>query len=300
MVMAIADRGAKIETVTITDSNGKKYVTPDFGRKKIKIGIDYINKITGLKLSEKEATKLLQNARYEVKKKGKLFELEYGNYRNDILHPIDVVEDILIGYGYNSIKTNKPEMSVVGFDNPETAHIDKVRDVCVGMGLQEVLTFTLTSKEKQFEMIGENENGFVEISNPVSANRSIFRKNIYPELLEFLSKNKHNEYPQKIFEVGKTIELDNSTDTKTAEKTKVCVVMANKGYGFTQIKSVFDAICKEMQIACTIKESTNKAFKEGKSAEIIGQSKGIFGELDEKTTEAFGIKQPVIVLEMEI
>ena len=300
MVMALADRGGKIESVTVVDG-AKKTSTPAFGTKRIEVRADFLRKISGLALNDREIAQLLERAGYEVKgtKAGKL-QLEYGDYRTDIIHPVDVAEDLLIGYGYNSIRPQRPKMAVVGEERAETTYIDKVRDVCVGLALQEVLTFNLTSREKQEKMAGLKGQQFVEIANPVSGNWSIMRRNIYPELLEFLSKNKHVEYPQNIFEVGKTVELDPSSDTKTREKNKLCIVMSGKSYGFTHIKSVFEAVCRELGKKCPLKDERHPSLKEGRGAAIFGGSTGFLGELSDEARKNFGLEQPVTVLEMEI
>ncbi len=300
MVMALADRGGKIEGVSMVDSNGKKFVTPNFGTKKISLEIEYVKKVSGLNLGEKEIISLLEKAGYEVGEKGKKLGLEYGNFRSDVLHAVDVVEDVLIGYGYNRIRPERARLSVVGSELGETAFIDKVRDVCVGLGLQEVLTFVLTSKEKQGRMIGLEGQEFVEIANPISLNWSIMRKNIFPEMLEFLSKNKHYEYPQKIFEVGKTIEIDPKSDSRTKEKNVLCIALSGKDYGFTSIKSAFEAVCRELGKKCAVKPLKHPSFEEGKSAEISGDSKGFFGEIRPVIRENFGLQYPVVILEMEL
>src|SRR3989344_6077231 len=252
MCMALADRGGKIEAVKIKFPKTKTYPkapieTPFFNTKKIECDIDYIKKISGLELTDSEIISLLQKARYEVKKSGKKLKLQYPDFRNDIMHPVDVVEDVLIGYNYNKIRPVRPKMSVTGEQRAQTSYLDKVRDACIGLSLQEVLTFNLTSKEKQQKMVELSGEEFVEIANPVSANWSILRKNISPELLEFLSKNKNVEYPHKIFEVGKTLSLDANSDTKTKEKNVLCVALAGKGYGYTLIKSIFEALCRELE-----------------------------------------------------
>jgi len=301
ITMALADRGGKIETVTITDSDGKKITTPNFENKKIEIDIQNMKKITGMELEEKEIIELLEKARYKiVKKTEKKIQLEYGNYRNDILHEVDVFEDILIGYDYNKIKPEKPKMAVTGNEKKETKLIDKARDICVGMGLQEILTFTLTSKEKQEKMVELKNEEFVEIANPVSANWEVLRKNLYPELLEFLSKNKSKEYPQKIFEIGKTLELDNTTDTKTKEKNKICIMVSAKEAGFTQAKSMLEAIAREFNKKIQLKETKNPSLKKGKGAEVTGELKGLIGEISEQVLANFNLEMPTIVVEIEI
>ena len=305
MCMALADRGGKIEAVKINFPKTKTYPsksieTPFFATKKTSIDIDYANKISGLGISAKEMISLIQKAGMNAKQKGRKIEVEYPDYRADILHPVDVIEDILIGYGYNKIPVQKVEMSVIGSERKESLYLDKARDVCVGMGLQEVLTFVLSSKEKQEKMIGFEKEEFVEIANPVSANWTIMRKNIYPELLEFLAKNKHYEYPQNIFEIGKTLELDKKSDTGTKESARLCIVMTNSGYGFTHIKSVFGAVCRELGKKCQVKETKHPSLKEGRSALISGDSEGILGELKQEIAANFGLHKPIIVLEMDL
>ncbi len=305
--VALADRGGKIEAVKIIFPKGGPYPkapveTPFFRTKKITLDMGYAREISGLELQGKEIVALLGKARYAVKKKADKLELEYPDYRNDILHPVDIVEDILIGYGYNMIGTLRPEMVVTGAEQLETPYIDKVRDACVGLGLQEVLTFVLTSKGKQANMVGRDpeKEEFVEITNPVSSNWGIMRKSIYPELLEFLSKNKHVEYPQRIFEVGKTVELDANTDTRTRERTKLCIALAGKGCGFTLIKSALVAVCRDLGKKCSLHETSHPALKEGRRAEITGDTSGILGEVSEEVKKNFGLEQDVVLLEMEL
>ncbi len=305
--MALADRGGKIEAVKINFPKTKTYPpksieTPFFGTKKITLDADYVMKITGLALTEKQIAGLLHRAGMEARAKGKKIVVKYPDYRDDILHPIDIVEDILVGYGYNNIGTLRPQMSVVGSEQPEMPYLDKVRDACIGLGLQEVLTFVLTSKEKQAKMVGLNQESeeFVEIANPVSSNWGIMRKRIYPELLEFLAKNKHAEYPQRIFEVGRTVELDPNTDTRTREKNKLCIVMAGKGYGFTLIKSALMAVCRELGKKCALRESSCATLMDGRRAEITGDTSGIIGELSDEVKKNFGLEQDVVLLEMEL
>src|SRR3989344_313597 len=292
--MALADRGGKIEGVKIIFPKTKTYPkkpieTHFFGTKKITVPIDYFRQVSGLELTEKQLVPLLERARYSVKKKGASLELEYPDFRNDIMHPVDVVEDMLISYDYNKIVPQRPKLAVVGEELKQTAYIDKIRDVCVGMGLQEVLTFNLTSREQQEKMVLLKGEEFVEIANPVSTNWSILRKNIYPELLEFLSKNKHAEYPQGIFEVGTALALDSSSDIKTRQMNKLCIVMSGREFGFTRIKSVFEAVCHELGKKCTLSATSNPSLKDGRRGAIGGDSKGILGELSEQVAKNFGL-----------
>jgi phenylalanyl-tRNA synthetase beta chain len=301
MVMALADRGGKIESVEIIDANGKKYVTPEFGTKKIVLETEKVNKISGLELTKKEIIELIKRSGMNPKANGKKIIVEYSDNRIDILHAMDVIEDIIIGYGFNRIEPQKIEMSVVGEELAKRKYLDKARDVCVGLGLQEVLTFNLTSREKQEKKTGLREEEFVEISNPVSANWEIMRKRIFPELLEFLSKNKHVEYPQKIFETGKALEIDSKSETGVKEKDVLCIIAVDKKANFTLAKSVLDAVCKNLGINYLLKETSKEWLEQGKSAEVIIENKkGFVGEASKTVLKNFGIEMPAIIIEIEL
>ncbi len=306
IVMAFADRDGKIESVKINFPKGQTYpkksvYTPSFGTKSIQIEINYIKKILGIELTTKQILDLLSKARYSAKIKGNKIIAEYPSYRNDILHPIDVIEDILISYGYNNFRTQKTELPVTGKLLKKTSLIENTREICVGLGLQEILTFTMTSKEKQEKKLGLKDQEFVEIENPMSSNYAIFRKNLFPELLEFLSKNKNALYPQKIFEIGKTLELNASTQTGVQEKERVAIVISDKKANFTTAKSIFENICQNLGLEFEIKESNLIYLEKGKSAIAVGkEKKALFGELSEKTMQEFKIEEKTIIIELDL
>jgi len=302
MVSALAERGFDIYSVKIKYAN-KTIVTPDFTPKKIEVEIDSIKKISGLDLDTKQVVELLRQARYDVKVKGKKLLCEYPAYRPDILHPVDVAEDAIISYGYNRIEPEPIRVSTKGSELKVKKFKRAFENVCVGLGLQGVLTFTMTSKAKQSEMIGINpeKEQFVEIDNPVSEKYTVFRKRLYPELLEFLGKNKHAPFPQKIFEIGKTLELDSKAETGAAEKNKMCIVLSGKGAEFTIIKGVLDAVADNMELKYSLLECGEAALEKGKSASVkIMGKKGFLGELRKEVMTSFGLEQPTAVLEIEI
>lgn len=305
--MALADRGADIEQVEIvypktTAYPKKNALTPTFGAKKIVIESSLINSLTGLSLNEKEMIALLEKSGMNAKaSKGKI-TAEYPDYRIDIMHKVDIIEDLLVGYGYNKIAALPINMNVRGAEDPFERKKNALAEACVGMGLQEIITFTLTSKEKQGEKILCNLDGTVEIKNPMSLNWCILRKNIFPEMLEFLAKNKDAEYPQKIFEIGKTVEAWGNTDTGVAEKNKLSISLCGAGNNYTSIKSVLESLEEKTGLKYELKESSLPFLEEGKAADISlnGKKIGFIGEAGEKTLANFSIRQPVAMLEIEI
>lgn len=299
MTQAFFERGGKVKTVKI-QYKGRSEITPLVKEKKMSFTLDYLNKICGNGFSAKQVKQLLEKARYNVTIKGNKVLVKYPDYRKDILHPVDIIEDALISFGYDNIKPQKLEMPVFGSEQPKVEMLNKTRDACIGLGLQEILSFTLTSKEKQKTKTGLKEQ-FVEIANPISQNWEIFRKNLFPESLDFLFKNKNQEFPQKIFEIGKTIELNPKKETRVNEKEKLCICISDSRTNYSQIKSVMDAVCNYLGIDYKLSGLNHPSFESGKSAAItFGAKKGFLGEINQNTLQKFGIETKTTVLELEL
>ncbi len=297
---ALADRGAQIGSVEVNYGN-KKIATPFFEKKKIVFPKELLQKVTGLQKKDANWLKLFQQSGFEAKFKGKNIACCYSNLRQDILHAVDIIEDLLISEGYNAVPLEFPKMPVVGHENKESLFVDAVREACIGMGLQEILTFTLSSKEKQAEKIGLKEEGFVEIENPASSNYAVFRKQLFPEPLDFLNKNKNSPYPQHVFEVGKTVELDEKSETGAREKEKLCIVLSSRKTNFSEIKSHLQAVCSAFQWKFELNETEHPAFESGQAGLIkIGEKTGIIGVVNKKTMQNFGLETPVTVIEIEL
>jgi phenylalanyl-tRNA synthetase beta chain len=309
MLMALADRGGKIYSCKIhfpstkaPYPNKKIISTPEFKTKKMLFEKTLIEKKTGLKLKDIEIKFLLEKARYNVKINKNKLEVEFPTYRKDIFHGVDVVEDLLISHGYNNIAPEKIEMSVKGSQKKEVLFQDFVREGCVGLGLQETQTYNLTSKEIQAEKMNleKEKDEFVEIANPVSIKYGIMRKRLLPQLLSFLSKNKNQEFPQKIFEIGTTVELDNEEDENFRQSNKLCVVSTHSNTNFTEIKSILVSLCDYLGLEVKVNKKEFAFLGENAAELIINGKKGFIGELNKEVIKNFGLKKPVVLFEFEL
>jgi phenylalanyl-tRNA synthetase beta chain len=299
MCMALADRKGEIYSVELNYGK-RKIVSPQFKEEKIAFPFSEVNELLGTSFGKKEILKLLEKKRMQGKIKKERIEVSFGDYRKDIIHPWDVIEDIAIAFDYNELAPEELRVFTIGSLRKETTKINEIRELCIGLSLQEIASNHLTSKEIQSKKMLLKEE-FVEIANPVSLNWEIFRKNLLPESLEFLSKNKHCSFPQKIFEVGRTVELNEKNENMVEEKWKLCISISHSKTGFNEIKSVLDAIARELKLEYSLKEEKIPFLEEGKSALIlIGKKKGFIGELKQKVKENFGLENNVSVMEIEL
>lgn len=304
--MALADRGGKIYSCKVHFPSEKKpypaksLYTPVFATEKISFDNELVGKKTGLALKDKEVLDLLSRARYNASIKGSKITVEYPTYRTDIFHVVDVIEDLLISYGFNNVVPQKIEMNVVGSQLKEAEQMDFVRGGCAGLALQEVLTYNLTSKQVQAANMQLHREEFVEIANPVSVNYEVLRKRIAPQLLEFLSKNKDKEFPQRIFEVGTCLALDPKAEDGVRQSTNLCVAITHSNVNFTEIKSFLVSLCKYLGAKVDVKKKEFPFLGENSAEITVNGKKGLVGEVKKEVVVAFGLRKPVALFEFEL
>lgn len=297
LVCNITERGGKILTVKI--SNKK---TPDLEPYKISLDVEAVDKILGLGLNENHIEEILKRMRYDVRKlKGGKLDIDVPPYRSDILHVIDLIEDVAIGYGYNNIQPLLPKVATVGKQSELEKNSRRIRELMAGFGMQEILNFVLTNEEDEFRKM-KVEGKAVELLNPVSSEYSICRTWLLPSLLKNLAANKHVDYPQKIFEVGDCVQIDEKEETKTKSVRKLAGVVSHYDTNLTEVKSLVEGVLKNLNYDYTIKEFNHPSFIESRCGEIIVDNKqiGFFGEVHPQVLENWKLETPVIAFEIEV
>ena len=281
---SLAERGGAMEQVKII--NGKEKKTPDLTPYHTEVKLSYIKKIIGIDV---DAKKCLEKMGHSVKIDGSIAKVISPAWRMDILHPIDIVEDIAIGYGYNLIPDSLPKEITFG----ESFDYGKIHGTMIGLGFNEVLTLTLSSKKKEFEDM--NIKGkTVEVENPISMHHSIIRYSLIPSLLEILSRNKHNDLPQRIYEFGDVIQ-------EMQQKKILAGVKIDAKTNFTECKSIVEAILRNFGLKMDVEEIKHHSFIDGRCASIIvnGKHIGYFGEINPDVITKFSLEYPVIAFEMD-
>jgi phenylalanyl-tRNA synthetase beta chain len=144
----------------------------------------------------------------------------------------------------------------------------------------------------------------VEVDRPISLERTMIRTNLINGLMEFLEDNKHEDLPQKIFEIGDVLYLDDTQETKTKTVKKLSALICHSTTNFTEIKSTTASVLLNLGYDTQITPSTNPSFIKGRAGAIIGKSKngeieGVFGELSPLVIDNFDLKYPVTCFEIK-
>jgi phenylalanyl-tRNA synthetase beta chain len=285
----------------ISEENKKfKIITPDLRPRSIILDINYLNKIFGIELKIKEIKGLLIKSGYEIKKIRKdNIEILYPAYRQDIMHQRDVIEDLLISYGYNKIEPKEIRIFTIGEESDIEKFSNIVAEIFVGLGFQEIISYMLTSKKNLFEKMNLKEEKIVEIENPLSERWSVFRNRLLPSLLDFLFHNKNVEYPQKIFEIGDCVIIENN---EPKDKRILCVAISDSKVGYEDISSYLDAFMRALEIKYKLIKTKDESFIKGRVANILVNNNkiGIIGEIHPAVLENFNIEMPVACFEIDI
>jgi len=308
VTLALIDRGGKAYAATVRYPGDafygvKKVVTPDFRSKRMDLSVGYANKILGLPLTAERMAECLLTAGFGVEKvSGDSVSVLVPCYRVDVMHAVDLVEDIAVAYGYNNIEPVWRELPSTGGVRREQRLIDVSREFMVGLGFQEVLNYTLTSPESLFDKMNLEKTRIVAVANPKIVTMSCLRSWLLPSLMEFLGSNQSVEFPQKIFELGKVTLLDDTKETKTRDEEWLAAATTHPTASFTEIKSALDAFFMNLGVEWQIKETVHPSFIEGRvgTATVHGVDVGVLGEVNPAVLEAWKLENPVAAFEVNV
>ncbi len=308
VTLALIDRGGSAYAATVRYPDDPLYVsrtvvTPDFSNKRMDLGVSYANSVLGLQLSAEQMAGLLLTAGLGVENLSEeSLVVQVPCYRVDVMHQVDLVEDIAIAYGYNNIEPFWRELPTTGGVKPEQRLIDVARELMVGLGFQEVLTHTLTNPESLFDKMNREKTRIVEVANPKVVTLSCLRNWLLPGLMEFLGNNQSVEFPQKVFELGKVTLLDETRETKTRDEEWLAAVATHPTASFSEIKSALDAFLMNFGVNWRIKEAVHPSFMEGRVGTVMvgGNAVGVLGEVHPLMLESWKLENPVAAFEITL
>jgi phenylalanyl-tRNA synthetase beta chain len=303
LVTALVEMGATIESVRVEYSD-QVLVTPDLTPQRMELRVDYANELLGLKLSEAKTIQALQKSRLSARRIGKgVLEVLIPAYRIDIMHEIDLVEEVAIGYGYFRLKPTKPATVTTGREHRVSAVANYVRQIMAGLGVVEAMNFILANEIDHYQKMRRKAGKMIRLANPVSTEYSIVRNDLLPSLIRNLADNKHQAYPQQMFEVSDVIEINEKAETRTERKLHVACVSSHPTANFTEIKSYVEALLANLGLKkWTIEETRHPSFLQGRVATIYVKSRkiGVVGEIHPEVLNNFELENPTSAFEIDL
>jgi len=295
LIASFNDMGGKIYSMEIKRKGGK-IITPNFETEKMKISIENTNKLLGLNLNDKDLKKYLEKMGHNYSKG----LVEIASWRTDILHEIDLIEDVAIGYGYENFNAEIPKISTIGKEDSRETLKRKISEILSGLGMLEISNYHLTKRKDQFTKMGiqeKHEKGYVELEKS-KTEYTIMRKDLTHYAMKIISENIDSEYPQKIFEMGRVF---NKSD-EIYENERLCISLTPGN--FTELKQVLNYLFRMLDLKFELNDVDNfpNHFIDGRVAEIKIDDKpiGFLGEIHPKILKKWKIKMPLALMEIDL
>jgi len=288
--------GFTLESVQIS---GAKNSSPKLEQKKISVNPSLINQTLGLSLNTSKIISSLKKSRLDASTKGKNIICGIPAYRFDIFGPMDLVEEVALGYGIQNLEPILSPSQTLGQKHPSSIGLQSISSIMTGLGYMEALNSSLTSKRILYDNTKRDSSKIISVLDSKSLEHTILRDSLLPGLIDSLAKNIHESYPQKLFEIGT---IFNKTSSIT-EETHLCAVSSHKDANFSEIKSVLQSVIQSIfGKTCETKTTDYPTFEKGHVANITVNGKiiGIIGEISESTKNNFKLREPIVSFEVKL
>lgn len=301
IVSALAEMGGKIYSMKIK-STDESYITPNLEPTKLEFSIGDINKTLGINFSENQIKNYLERMGIGlINQKNKSIAL-IPPQRTDILHWIDLTEEVAIAHGYENFIPEIPEISTIGEESKKSVRQKGLGNILAGLGLLETSTFHLTTKEN-IKKMHYNLTEFIEMEESKNENNAL-RIDLLTNLLKVLSENSDSQYPQKIFEIGTVFELDKEGKTETGilEKERLAITLIDEKVNFTEAKQVLDYLFKMLDKEYELEVVEDNNYILGRVGKILVNKKevGRIGEIAPRVLKNWKISLPVSSIELDL
>ena len=309
MAVNLADRGAAIDTVDIEypyeTEFGKSVRTPyNFGTPRA-LPMKSIESALGQRLDAEEIRTALVSYGYETTVSRDQVSVTLPPYRNDVMHSVDVAEDVAISRGYGSFVPIMPaEFTVGGLSRLEQVS-DRVRNLMVGFGFQEMMSNLLSSRVElvdRMRVSGTSWENVVEVENAMAQTYSTLRQSIIPSLLRVESVSTRSFYPHRLFEVGEVAIPDAAHDLGSCTLLSLGAVIAHAAANFSEIHSTLDLLLYYLNVSYRLEPVNHPSFLDGRAGQIVvnGQPIGVIGEFHPEVMEQWQVTMPTVAFELTI
>jgi len=323
----------EIEPVTVTNAMGEEASYPKLEDKEFQVSCDFITGLIGAQIAPEKQAELLTKMQLSaaVLPGGKTIHVSVPPTRSDILHAVDIAEDVGIAYGYNNIEWTVPKTVTIGRELPLNQLTELLRLECAQAGFTENLTWALCSKMENFDLLRRKDDGSqaVSIGNPATAEFEIVRTDLLPAALKTLGANTDAPLPLRLFEISDVMRLTDEREVGAKNQRRLVAAYASNEASFESIHGLLNRLMETLGVPCTHPcageepsdrmggytwekvddaESEQSPFFQGRHGRILFHGPGAagpvaigdFGVVHPDVLAGFGIPVPVSAVEFNV
>ncbi|MGB0653037.1 MAG: phenylalanine--tRNA ligase subunit beta [Thermoplasmatota archaeon] len=304
LATGFAERGGSIEAVTVHDASGT-WSCPDLRPAERTLDVEPANTWLGIDLTADEMADCLRRMGHGAEAYDTRILVQTPAWRADILHDVDLMEDVAIGHGFENFQGCLPTAVTHGGPLAHQGLEDRLRLLLVGHGMHEARTLTLSNEADQWTAWGEAapEDGAVRVRNPVLEEQTILRTRLVPSLLRVLAANRHRELPQRLFEMGYVVHEDAGEPGAWRNRLRLGVVETAGKAGFSDAKGLAEALLRDTGLDLRLAPGERPGLIPGRQGRFLtpeGTEVGWFGELHPDTIVHFGLSAATLALELDL
>jgi phenylalanyl-tRNA synthetase beta chain len=316
---ALDARGGQVEEVRVEyeegsgPSAGRELVRPDLATKTKHVGHDDIETMLGVALDERDVVDYFERAGLDAEATEDGDETEYTvevpPYRTDVLHPVDLIDDVGRAYGFNELEPRYPDVSTVGGRHERSRLEAAARDTLVGIGFEDLLNFHLLDEAQNYERLNVEPGSDAfgggrapTIEQPYSEDFTIVRTWALPSVLMVLENNTHRAYPQDLAEIGFSAHVDGSENTNVAERRTVAAALCHAGASYEDAKARLQALVAAFDEDLETPPTEHPTFISGRTASVVvdGEEVGVIGEVHPEVLVEHDLELPVAAFEFDL
>ncbi|MBN2874895.1 MAG: phenylalanine--tRNA ligase subunit beta [Spirochaetales bacterium] len=281
---------------------GRAVTFPYYYQTPASVDAGRISKLLGESIGPEKAIEALARMGVRAEAHGQHVRAWPPEYRDDFIHAVDLVEDVMIGRGMASFKPERPRDFTIGRLSPIESFTRKAKDVMVGLGYQEMIYNYLGSGKDYIERMNSSADSIIRISNPMTENFEYVRPSILPGLLQSASVSSKAPYPHRIFEAGKVAFLDEAQNYGTSTRQRLGFLCSHQMADYNELAGVVSALLYYLGEDYTVEDGDDPRFLHGRQARILvqGVNIGVFGELHPAVLENWGINMPSVACELDL
>ena len=313
------ERGGEIQTIHLTDCNGDEETLPNWAPVHHRVPARLVTTILGRDLTDEELNQAILRmggcftgrsaaTEEEVSDDGTMQHAGQGEdmlgfdmprWRFDLLHPVDLVEDLAIGHGYEDLGTDVPKAPMNAIPRQDDHLRRRMRTSMQGMGFMQIQSLTLSNDYDQFErMRWKPFNAITRITNPITHEHTMMRHFLLPGLLRLLASNRHHDLPQSVYELGTVVRDHKNMD-------RLAFLTAERSGGFAAIRGRIQAFLRDIGAKDVVIEALpdhEGPWLAGRAAKVLidGEWVGCFGEIDPAISQTFELLVPLNGAEFDV
>jgi phenylalanyl-tRNA synthetase beta chain len=302
LVTSLAEMGGTIGTVKVVRPDAE-LITPEL--QPFTMSLDHVetSKLVGVPMDQKEVMDHLSKMRFGAGESEGTITVEVPRFRIDVMHPVDIIADVAIAYGYQNIPKPLVPTMTVGQELDIERTCRAARQALTGLGFQEIVTLMITHENEHYGMlrmpVPENR---VTLENPASVNQTMVRTHLLSAVMDTFRINKTREMPQQVFEIGDVSVVDPDFETGARNVRKVTCGITGPRAGYADMRSFTEALLRELDALPEFVPEGHPTFIDGRAAavRVEGRAVGLLGEVHPGVLSSFGLVQPAALLEIDL